>query len=128
MKFRYLLPAFLWSVIILLIICIPGSNFPKTPFINIPHLDKLVHAFIFAILAYLLSSGLYRQKNPYLKKHHYAISLAAGIVYGIFTEWIQWSYIPGRSGELLDWIADVGGTLAGLLFFWFQKNHFSSHG
>jgi VanZ family protein len=101
----------------------PGSNIPDVPFIKIPHLDKLVHAVIFAVFAYLLNYGLYRQKNAFLKTHNYTITLFAGVVYGVITEWIQFSFIPERSGELTDWLADVAGTIAGIIIFHFTRKN-----
>jgi VanZ family protein len=117
-----MLPSVVWSLIILWIICMPGSTIPKVPFVNIPHFDKLVHAAIFAVFAFLLNFGLYRQENPFLKKHHYTISLIIGVIYGLGTEWIQLNFIPGRSGEFFDWVADIAGTISGILMFHLTRN------
>jgi VanZ family protein len=124
MKIRQLLPSIIWSLIILWIICMPGNSIPKTPFINIPHFDKVVHAVIFAVLAFLVNYGLYRQNNTFIRKNHYTISIISGVIYGIITEWIQLKFIPGRSGEILDWVADVAGTIAGIIAFYLYLQFF----
>jgi VanZ family protein len=121
MKISHLLPSVIWSLVILWIICIPGSSIPETPFIYIPHFDKIVHAFIFGVFAFLINFGLYRQKNSFLRRNHYTITMIAGVLYGVITEWIQLSFIPGRSGELMDWVADVAGTIAGIMIFHFSR-------
>lgn len=47
------------------------------------------------------------------------ITLAIGIVYGALTEIMQETFIPGRVGSLFDWIADIIGSVLGVLFFYF---------
>lgn len=64
--------------------------------------DKLVHAGLFGILAALLYlAGL--GSGP-------AVLLAAS--YGVADE-VHQMFVPGRSPDLLDWLADVAGAVAG---------------
>ncbi len=126
MKFRYLLPPVLWSLAILWIISIPGTSIPTSRFLNIPHLDKLVHLAVFAVFTFLLSYGLHMQEINVFKKHPYTISLLVGVVYSILTEWIQLRFIHSRSGEFYDLIADVTGCLMGVILYFYLKRYIPS--
>jgi VanZ family protein len=41
--------------------------------------------------------------------------LVACACYGALLEWIQLSFTDERSGDVMDWIADISGTLLGLV-------------
>lgn len=75
-----------------------------------PHQDKVHHMgayFIMGVLAWLCF-------RAYLSKP-WLLSLCSILfcsLYGISDEWHQ-SFVPGRSADVLDWVADtVGATLA----------------
>jgi VanZ family protein len=70
-------------------------------------LDKAVHFITFAVLGWLLGSGLGRPV--------WAWVLAA--TFGAFDELHQ-SRVPGREADLLDWVADASGALAGVVVAW----------
>lgn len=124
MKFKYLLPVILWSLIILWLISIPGSNMPKTPLLAIPHFDKLVHFGIFAVFAFLLNYGLGKQAAVFCQKHQYIISLLIGGVYSAGTELLQYFFIPARSGEFWDFLANLAGCVVGVLVFKYGRKIF----
>jgi VanZ family protein len=121
MKLKYLLPAIVWTLLMLWLITIPGSSIPETPFLNIPHFDKLVHAIIFAVFTFLVNYGFFMQKKLVYSRHHYTISLVLGVIYSVFTEWIQLEFVVGRSGELMDIVADLTGCLLGAIAFYYRK-------
>jgi VanZ family protein len=73
-------------------------------------LDKVSHFGAYAILGFLLAHGATRVKLPLL------VAVLAGWVYGVLDELHQ-STVPGRSAEVLDWVADALGTVAGVLLF-----------
>lgn len=56
----------------------------------------------------------FQKKYLILKKYPGFFSLIIGSLYGIFDELHQ-MLIPGRSAELLDWIADFVGVIIGIL-------------
>lgn len=126
MKFRYLLPSVLWSLIILWIISIPGTSIPSSKLFDIPHFDKLVHAAVFAVFTFLLTYGLRMQQIIVLNKYPYTISLLVGVVYSMLTEWIQLRFVDSRSGELYDLIADLAGCLMGVLLYYYLNRYFPS--
>ena len=74
--------------------------------------DKVLHALAYGTLAALLYPAL---RTSGLAGRRAAL-LAAGLaaLYGASDEWHQ-SFVPGRSSEVLDWVADVAGAAAGAL-------------
>jgi len=117
-KLGYLIPAFLWFFIILLVVSIPGSNIPKSEIFKIPHFDKLVHFSLFFVFTLLLNYGFHKQNNnSALKRYNYTIAFVSGVIYSVITEVIQHYYIAGRSGEYLDFVANIAGIVSGVLFF-----------
>lgn len=80
----------------------------------IPHLDKMLHAAVFGLLAFLLlrlafSFGFSNSWRTLL-----GVSLIV-IALGVLDEWVQAS-VPGRTASLMDVLADVVGVLAYMLF------------
>ena len=106
-------------IIILLLTMTPGENMPQTSLWDeILSFDKIAHIFIFAVLVYLMIIGLRKQYSyVFLRQYALRTSLITGIAYGLIIEIIQY-YIPGRSFELADLLADSAGCFLGLgLFF-----------
>lgn len=92
------------------------SHQPQYPLgITLPYgLDKVVHAFAFGSLAWALDFALRNQgKDLPLYKRHILVFLSISL-FGALDEWHQ-SFIPGRDGGALDWMADSLGAGLGLL-------------
>lgn len=106
MRYLFLLPAFLWSVMILYVTLIPGKDVPE---VNIS--DKLIHFGVFAGLLTLTYSGLLKEGigSPLRKAIIYSLLM------GIVTECLQ-MFIPGRSFSYFDLIANIAGILVPVLF------------
>lgn len=109
----------IWVIIMLYLLFTPASGLPKTKLINIPHSDKIIHAGMFAIFvivflydSYKINANLYRRTIFFL---------FVCIVFGIFTEYIQYMYIEGRYGNIYDTIADFTGSIIGVTFFFLLK-------
>jgi VanZ family protein len=111
-------PAFVWFIVVFILVTLPGESLP-TPqdWMQIPSLDKLVHATMFAILTFLFllpvgQSTMYSQ----LKRHYFIRICLSACIWGITTEYIQLFYIPTRSFEVLDMAADGLGVLIAFLY------------
>lgn len=104
----------LWIFIIFYLLFSPGNTLPNSGTINIPHLDKLVHLIMFAvlILVFLIDSREYRNRILLALMFSLTILVFAGL-----SEYIQFKYIPGRSGNLLDFLADCCGIVVGILSY-----------
>jgi VanZ family protein len=98
---------FLFTTIVLLW---PGNALPKTKLITIPFFDKIVHIVLFAILSWLALNAFGSSRKLWNTKIVGAICL-----YGILIEFVQLYFIPFRSFEIVDIVADTIGALLGLL-------------
>jgi VanZ family protein len=76
-----------------------------------PPLDKVAHATVFGLLAWVLDLALQRNRPDLpLYRRHLLVFMAVAF-YGATDEWHQ-LFVPGRSCEFGDWLADaVGGAL-----------------
>jgi VanZ family protein len=114
MILRFLWPAILWTIIVLVLTLIPGRNLPDVRFFQF---DKLVHIFIFAVMMLLTCYGL--KKISEVKNRPVApvrVAMIYSIIFGIGIEVIQ-QFVPGRSFSLADVLANcIGVALAYLIF------------
>jgi len=98
----------LWTFFLIYLLIKPGGS--GTPWWHFfPHIDKLIHFTIFAIWSNLTA------QSRSLSKTWIILTIFTGITIGAATEWIQ-SFIPNRHGNILDFAADLAGTLAGVFF------------
>jgi len=76
-----------------------------------PPLDKLAHASAFGCLALLLDIALQHTRLDLPMYRRHLLVFVSVSLYGITDEWHQY-YVPGRSCEFGDWVADtIGGGL-----------------
>lgn len=82
---------------------------------EIPFLDKGVHLVEFGLLGLFLSLGYFKNlKSSFLLRA--VLTILSGIVLGALDEGHQY-FVPGRSTEILDLVADTVGICAGLLVY-----------
>ena len=104
------------TLLTILLLCLPGSIVPGTGIFAVKNLDKVIHVLLFAL-------------NVLLWGWHYALSERQGrdlrlifigatvgmIGIGIIMEYVQMYFIPNRSFDGYDIVADIiGSVLAGL--------------
>jgi VanZ family protein len=105
-----LLLALAWMALLFYLSHQPGLDVPAL----FKWQDKVFHAGVYGILGILLLAAMPLTPNGFTWRQ---VSIAAVIAsfYGISDEFHQ-SFIPGRSAEVGDWLADtVGALLAALL-------------
>ena len=111
--FKKFIPGIAWFFLVLILICLPGNQFPKKiEWLDAIFFDKWVHAGLFGILAFLfmlpcVHSDLQKKDTLHL---FFKIALAVS-VWGLATEFIQKFFIPFRAFDLWDWAADSVGAL-----------------
>jgi VanZ family protein len=117
------LPGIAWFCIVMVLICLPKEHLPKNKFLLEIAFDKMVHVGCFALLVWLFYYPIAKSGLPAAQKRHYRIKLAiAAVVWGLATELIQRYFVPGRSFDLLDWLADgTGALLAYATLAWWAK-------
>lgn len=110
--------AIVWFLIVTGLLCIPGSDLPQSGFFDmIPFFDKWVHIFLFCVLTYAFQAAFLEQKGT---RNALKIVLLA-ICYGTAMEFVQKYFIPNRSFDLTDILADAIGSFLGYLVIVFQR-------
>jgi len=104
-----------WTLIIGILMCLPGKMLPKEVGFSIPQFDKVVHIGLFGGFVFLWSlwkTG--RVHEPAILLRWFFLFYVLANVYGISMEYVQKYWIPGRDYDLADMIADMIG--AGLAY------------
>jgi VanZ family protein len=114
----YWLPVLLWAGAIYYLSSLPQPDLPEL----FPHFDKLVHAGVYAGLAFLVARAVGVQRAR-VDRFTLWIAIAVASVYGLTDEWHQ-SYVPTRSAEVWDWAADMVGSVMGALGY-AMTNHWA---
>jgi VanZ family protein len=120
---RRLIPAIAWFIVSLILLCLPGSALPKYSFLATIHADKWVHIFMFGVLCFLFCRAVNTISLPTKNaEKHFVLIMLMGIAYGIVMEFVQKWWIPNRSFELTDILADATGCVLGWLY---SRNKFA---
>jgi hypothetical protein len=105
-----------WTLFTILLLCLPGSMVPGTGIFAVKNLDKIVHVMLFAMN--VLFWGWYYELSDRESRQLKIIFIAATaimITLGIVMEYVQMYFIPNRTFDGYDIVADiVGSVLAGL--------------
>ena len=102
--FRSYLPALAWGALIYALSSRPTTFVPLAS-----GTDKLAHFAAYAVLGYLLVRAHAAARWPLWA------AAAVGLAYALSDELHQ-SFVPGRSAEVADWVADALGVAAALAF------------
>jgi VanZ family protein len=112
-KFR---PAVIWFITVLVLIIIPGKNLPAPKLLLEMSFDKLVHMGMFGIMLILFYYPFSKQENTKSKKIKILLIIAVcTCLWSLCTELIQLA-VPGRSCDMVDWLADSMGVLLAFIF------------
>ena len=111
-----LLLALAWMALLFYLSHQPGFETPML----FPGQDKALHATVYAVLGLLLLAAQPRQAQGY-SWQQVGISALIASLYGLSDEIHQY-FVPGRSNEILDWVADtVGALIAASLLAWLSR-------
>ncbi|MBI2844429.1 MAG: VanZ family protein [Armatimonadetes bacterium] len=102
--------AILWMLAIFLFSSF--STLPEPPGIRMS--DKAKHFLAYAVLAWLLQRAVRGTWRSWGKFTVAAAAVSISAVYGI-TDEVHQLFVPNRYCDLLDWIADLLGSIAGVL-------------
>jgi hypothetical protein len=118
--YRAILHKYWKSIFCGLVICVllflPGSKLPKQNLFHIENLDKVVHAFLFLFLEWLL---LWDGQVIKVAKSARLVILSTLFVtvFAVFTELIQHYLIQERTGSIFDFCADLTGLAVGIISY-----------
>lgn len=112
MNVSKLIQAIAWFLFTLLLLCLPGSDVPKFPWMAVIYADKWAHIFIFFVLCFLFNRYLLstQKTNVWLANCFLLVALA-GTAYGTAMEFVQKYWIPNRSFEIADILSDLLGCI-----------------
>jgi VanZ family protein len=102
--------ALLWAAVIFALSSIPGRALPSVPALGY---DKLLHGLVYAVfggVSFLAARSTWTVRAPWLVL---GCTLGA-ILYGLSDEYHQ-RFVPGRSSDLGDVVADAVGGFTGAL-------------
>ncbi|HEX9252368.1 MAG TPA: VanZ family protein [Ignavibacteriaceae bacterium] len=112
-KYRFYIvnvPLVIYWIILLILTSLPSSMA-----INMDVSDKIEHFGAYGLLGVFLYLNLFLQeKFALLKKYPATFTVIIASIYGLLDELHQ-LFVPGRSAELLDWLADFLGSLTAVL-------------
>ena len=101
-------PPIAWAAVILTLTSIPAPEFAPVGAFAFPGADKLVHAVLYGVLGALLA----RAVGATAPRRALGRVLLGVVLFAVVDEWHQ-RFIPGRSAEMLDIVADLSGAGAG---------------
>jgi VanZ family protein len=108
-KYFVYLPLLFYWLLILTLTSLPGNDMP-----DVKISDKIEHLLAFGGLGFLLHLSLRIQdKFSTIKKMPWLFSILFVALYAAFDELHQ-LFIPGRSCDINDWIADMIGVTIGV--------------
>jgi hypothetical protein len=102
-------PTIIWSVIVFVLLAMPGNGIFVETWFNSIHLDKLVHFLLFFILTWLWVQFV--QQKTTITKGMLLFIAAIATLYGIAMEFVQ--IYTGRDFSTGDMLADGAGAFAG---------------
>lgn len=116
--FNSFIPAITWWLIVLGLMCTPGKDFPELgSWTELIKLDKLIHIAVFAMMVYLFSRPISIREISIVEKRQILLKIAVACsVWGLTIEFIQHFFIPGRSMDLYDFVADTLGCYIAYLY------------
>jgi len=115
---RFLIPAFVWLITCTILLTLPASAFPSDNwYTKIPMWDKWIHIGLFSILSFLFCWGILKiGVREYNLEKNFIQTAICCLLYGILMELVQRYFIPNRSFDSGDIIADGVGSAAGLIY------------
>lgn len=96
--------------------------------INIPNLDKIVHAAMYWALAFCISLNLYQEYTKFKSMVMVMWAIIIPILFGGLIEVMQDAFTVSRSGDPFDLLADAIGAILGYFFAsWFVPRFFKQN-
>lgn len=103
-----------WALLILVATSLPlpaGGVLDRPPHLfGVLAADKVGHATMYAVLGWLTVGALSTERASVLTR--LLAALAAAAAFAALDEWHQ-AWIPSRTAEIMDWVADASGVAVG---------------
>lgn len=117
--FSYKFFPFAFTIFTIFLLCIPGSMVPGEGIFDLENLDKIVHIVLFGMNV-LFWGWHYQTSYENGQKRQWLIAGAVIIMslLGVVMEYVQLYFIPNRSFDSWDIVADVVGSVLAGLWLW----------
>jgi VanZ family protein len=116
-KVTSFIPGIAWFIVTIFLFCMPGNDLPESDFFPLPYFDKLVHFGMFFLLTALFSWPLRLATiGNVAKKRWFLLIAVVAFAYGIIIEFVQANFVPYRSYDNWDILADGIGCLGAYLW------------
>jgi hypothetical protein len=107
----------LWFIISIVLLTIPGTAFPKENWLDKIWFDKWVHIGMFAIMVTLWCWAMLKKYSASTRLRTLFIWICLlCLLYGTVMEFVQKYFIPNRSFDVGDIIADGIGSVLGYVY------------
>lgn len=116
-KFLRWLPALLWAGVIF---WLSSLSHPPSPGPEFLYKDKVGHWMLYCALGWFVPRALRRAHNLALPKAA-LLAMLISSAYGASDEWHQ-RFVPNRTCDVADWIADTLGASAAVATFYAYEN------
>ncbi|HEX6430329.1 MAG TPA: VanZ family protein [Niastella sp.] len=111
-----------WTALTIFLLCIPGSAIPDEGVFATDGIDKVVHTILFGGIVLLWGFNLYYRRSDNQKWQRIIVILTFfSVGLGIGLEFLQRDYIPNRSFDGFDIIADSAGAIIAACYHWFVR-------
>jgi len=100
------LPWIAWMLAISVQSSFAGVSLPE----GISVSDKILHFIVFGILGLLITRGMRYTKIIFFKNRPAITAVVLGCLFALSDE-IHQAFVPARSAEVLDWVADFLGIV-----------------
>ncbi len=110
--YRYL--ALFYALLIFGVSAIPSLTAPP---LGIVLEDKIVHFFEFGVFSFLLFLAFYHSGSGFVRRHVSLFSSTVAVIYALSDELHQ-KFVPGRTCEFLDFVADCLGIALVQIGIW----------
>lgn len=114
---KYQVPLVVWAVIVYFLSVDPDL---RRMFNTSAGLDKIIHALLYFVLCWLAWRAFHKQDlYSMLRNGAFLGAFIFCLVYSVMDEYNQ-SFIPGRTPEFFNVVADMGGALLFIAIAWLR--------
>ncbi len=105
-------------IIIFILSFVPGKTFKKFDLLDLSFQDLIVHFIMYALFTTVIIRDLSLREKAFFKpKRWWLVPAIFSLTIGFVTELVQWLFISGRNGSVLDFLVNLSGTGTVILFF-----------
>ncbi len=115
--FNGYIPSIFWTIIIVSLSVMPGESLDGYSWSDMWNIDKLGHLIFYGTHTFLLLYAMNRRSDKLLILNYRYLAPFLSILLGLCMELIQYQFFADRHFDVLDLIANIIGSLVGLIIF-----------